>query len=106
MSVLVRCGIALKWNEIDDLAYNEIRLGLKEDKMTTKTKRTVKNFIVLLIGVALFGAIVALTNQWFRSQGYNSTYMTAILTGCTSYGYYRAWLWLCRKLDLLDKKSK
>lgn len=92
--------------KFNDLAYNEIRLELKENKMATKTKRVVKNFIVFLIGVALFGAIVALTNQWFRSQGYNSTYMTAILIGCTSYVYYKAWLWLCRKLDILDKKSK
>lgn len=74
--------------------------------MTPKVKKSIKIFMSLLIGVSIFGALVALANQWFRSQGYNSKYMTTILIGCTCYVYYRAWLWLCRKLDILEKDSK
>lgn len=74
--------------------------------MTPKVIKSIKIFIAFLIGVAIFGALVALANQWFRSQGYNSKYMTTILIGCTCYVYYRAWLWLCLKLDILEKDSK
>lgn len=74
--------------------------------MTPKVKKAIKIFIAFLMGIAVFGAFVALANQWPRSQEYNSKYMTTILIGCTCYVYYRAWLWLCKKIDLLEKSSK
>lgn len=67
-------------------------------------RKCIKVFLLFLIAVAVYGGIVASVNHWYRSVAeHPSKSFTVILIGCTVYVYYRAWLWLCRKLDLLNK---
>lgn len=70
--------------------------------MKLSTKKSIKVFLLFLVAVAVYGGLVALANHWYRSSGHTSRSFTVILIGCTVYVYYRAWRWLCRKLDLLE----
>lgn len=74
--------------------------------MNKTNVRAAKAFVLFLVFVAVYGAIVALANQMLRSHGYASVSSSTILIASTIYVLYLAWKWLCRKLDLIGKGAK
>lgn len=70
--------------------------------MKKSTKNAVLTFVLFLITVAAYGAVIALVNNLLRTYGYESKYTTSILVASTIYVYYKCWKWLCRKLNLIE----
>lgn len=62
------------------------------------------NFIYFLIFIGVFSGIIALINQLLRKNGLDSPYTTIILAAITIFVYYKAWRWICRKLDIFTSK--
>ncbi len=51
--------------------------------------------------MAIYGAIIALINNLFRNYGIEQAYVRPLLIFSTIYVYWKAWQWLCRKLDII-----
>lgn len=62
-------------------------------------KRSVGGFVLFLVGVGLYGALVAFANGLLRRYGHDSELTYSLLVGSVIYVYYKAWRWLCRWLD-------
>ncbi len=71
----------------------------------SKKGKALLNFIIFICFTAVYGAIIALINNWFRTHGIEKAYITPLLIFSTVFVYLKAWQWLCRKLDIsaLDK---
>lgn len=70
----------------------------------SKKGKVLINFIIFICFTALYGAIVALINNLLRTHGVEKAYIMPLLIASTVYVYWKAWQWLCRKLDILDKE--
>lgn len=70
--------------------------------MKANTKKALWAFLLFLLIVAIFGAVVALCNQWLREAGDNGKFWKLMLLALYVFVNYKAWRWLCRKLDNLD----
>ena len=66
--------------------------------------KAIKIFCLFLIVVALFGATIALINQYLRLHNMTSPLSLGILVGILFVVYYILWRWLCRKLDKLNNE--
>ena len=64
----------------------------------------IKIFCLFLTIVALFGATIALINQYLRLHNMTSPLSLGILGGVLFVVYYNVWRWLCRKLDKLNNE--
>lgn len=64
-------------------------------------KKTIITFGLFLIYVAAYGGLVSLINHVLRTYGYSSHNTTAVLVASTIFVYYKCWIWLCRKLNLI-----
>lgn len=64
----------------------------------------IKIFCLFLTIVALFGATIALINQYLRLHNMTSPLSLGILVGILFVVYYILWRWLCRKLDKLNNE--
>lgn len=71
-------------------------------RMKIKTKKAVYSFLLFLLIVAIFGAVTALCNQWLKESGNSSKFLKLALLALYVLVNYKAWRWLCRKLDNLD----
>lgn len=65
--------------------------------------KVIITFFVFLIFVALFGASIALVNQYLRVHDMTSPWTHGFLSAILAVVYYNAWRWFCRKLDKLNK---
>lgn len=71
----------------------------------SKKGRSFLYFIIFICFTAIYGAIIALINNLFRTNGIDKAYIMPLLIASTIYVYWKAWQCLCRKLDkiALDK---
>lgn len=71
----------------------------------SKKGEALLSFIIFICFTAVYGAIIALINNLFRANGIDKAYTLPLLIFSTVYVYWKAWKWLCRKLDkiALDK---
>lgn len=65
-------------------------------------KKTIITFGLFLIYVAAYGGLISLINHLLRTYGYSSHNTTAVLVASTIFVYYKCWIWLCRKLNLIE----
>lgn len=71
--------------------------------MTKKSKlKAIIYFLEFLLFVGLFGGVISFINHLLRKNGLASTYTTAILAAILLFVYYKAWRWMCRKLNLFS----
>ncbi len=61
--------------------------------------KTIRIFCFYLAIVALFGATIALANQYLRLHDMTSPFTSGVLGAILFIVYYNVWRWLCRKLD-------
>lgn len=66
------------------------------------TKKAILTFGLFLIYVAAYGGLISLLNHLLRTFGYSSHNTTAVLVASTIFVYYKCWIWLCRKLNLIE----
>lgn len=67
-----------------------------------------RGFLYLIIYICFtvaYGAIIALINNLFRTNGIDKAYIMPLLIVLTIYVYWKAWKYLCSKFDkiTLDK---
>ena len=65
----------------------------------SKKGRGFLNLIIFICFTAVYGAVIALVNNLFRTLGVEKTYTLPLLIFSLVYVYWKAWQWLCRKLD-------
>lgn len=63
------------------------------------------SFIGFLIFISVFGGIIALIHRLLRDNSIDSPYTIVILIAITIFIYYKAWKWICRKIDLFASKK-
>ncbi len=61
-------------------------------------------FVIFLVAVSVFGAIIALMAQYFRVNETYTPFVKLILVAVMALGMYKAWKWFCYRLDKLDDK--
>lgn len=61
-------------------------------------------FVIFLVAVSVFGAIIALMAQYFRANETYTPFVKLILVAVMALGMYKAWKWFCYRLDKLDDK--
>lgn len=66
----------------------------------SKKGKALLNFLIFICFTAVYGAIIALINNAFRRNGIDNSYIMPLLIASTIYVYWKAWQWLCRKLDI------
>lgn len=71
----------------------------------SKTGKALLNLVIFIGFTAVYGAIIALINNMFRSYGIEKAYILPLLISSTIYVYYKAWKWLCRKLDKIASEK-
>ncbi len=71
----------------------------------SKKGKALLDFVIFICFTAIYGAFIALINNLLRAHGIERTYAMPLLIASTVYVYWKAWQWLCRKLDIiaLDK---
>ena len=62
------------------------------------------NILSIFNHCRLFGATIALINQYLRLHNMTSPLSLGILVGILFVVYYILWRWLCRKLDKLNNE--
>lgn len=67
----------------------------------SKKGKALLDFIIFICFTAFYGAIIVLINNLFRTNGIDKAYIMPLLIASTIYVYWKAWQWLCRKLDLI-----
>ena len=72
---------------------------------TSKSKAVIY-FLEFLLFVGAFGGIIALINMLLRKYGLESPYTKAFLIAVVIFVYYKAWKWMCRKLDIFNSNNK
>lgn len=68
----------------------------------TKKGKAILNFLVFICFTAVYGAVIALINNLFRTYGIEKAYIMPLLIFSTIYVYWKTWKWLCRKLDIIS----
>lgn len=66
----------------------------------SKKGKALLNFVIFICFTAVYGAIIALINNALRANGIDKSYTTPLLIASTIYVYWKAWQWLCRKLEM------
>ena len=75
------------------------------DMALSKKGKALLNFLVFIGFTAVYGAVIALVNNRLRAYGIDKAYVMPLLIASTIYVYWKAWQWLCRKLDLLEQNK-
>lgn len=65
----------------------------------SKKSKAFLNLMIFICFTAVYGAIIALINSFFRSHGIEKAHIMPLIIFSTVYVYWKAWQWLCRKLD-------
>lgn len=70
--------------------------------MKANSKKAIYAFLLFILIVSVFSAVVALCSQWLREAGESGKFYKIMLLALYVFVNYKAWRWLCRKLDNLD----
>lgn len=73
--------------------------------MKTKTKKVLSLFMLYLIMIAFYGALIAVLNHWFRIKGLPVKVLTPLIIASAVYVYYKLWRRLCRRLNSNNKSD-
>lgn len=71
----------------------------------SKKGKALLNLVVFICFTAVYGAAIALLNKLFRTYGFEKAYVMPLLIASTIYVYWKAWQWLCLKLDIISKTN-
>ncbi len=68
----------------------------------SKKGKALLNIVIFICFTSLYGAIIALINNLFRTNGIDKAYIMPLLIFSMVYVYWKAWQWLCQKLDKIN----
>lgn len=74
-------------------------------KVSITLKKTVSAILLLLIMSGLYGAIIALCNQYLRSHDLLTPISKPVLVTILVAGYYAIYRWFSKRLDKIAKKE-
>lgn len=67
-------------------------------------RKTIAATILLLLMAGVYGAVIALCNQYLRSNGLLTPMSKSILITSLVIGYWLIYRWFSRKLDMIAGK--
>lgn len=83
--------------------YN-IRATLRIMKPGITVRKTITATILLLLTAGVYGAVIALCNQYLRSNGLLTPMSKSILITSLAIGYWLIYRWFSKRLDMIAGK--
>lgn len=74
-------------------------------KLGITTKKTISAILLLLLMSGLYGAAIALCNQYLRRHELLSPISQSVLIALVVIGFYLIYRWFSRRIDDLSKKK-
>lgn len=74
-------------------------------KVGTTAKKAISAILLLLLMSGMYGAVIALCNQYLRRHDLLSPISKSILIALLVIGFYLIYRWFSRRIDDLSKKE-
>lgn len=74
-------------------------------KVSTTAKKAISAILLLLLMSGMYGAVIALCNQYLRRHDLLSPISKSILIALLVIGFYLIYRWFSRRIDNLSKKE-
>lgn len=74
-------------------------------KVGTTAKKAISAILLLLLMFGMYGAVIALCNQYLRQHDLVSSISKSILIALLVIGFYIIYRWFSRRIDDLSKKE-
>lgn len=74
-------------------------------KVSTTAKKAISAILLLLLMSGMYGAVIALSNQYLRRHDLLSPISKSILIALLVIGFYLIYRWFSRRIDDLSKKE-
>lgn len=74
-------------------------------KVGTTAKKAISAILLLLLMSGMYGAVIALCNQYLRRHDLLSPISKSILIALLVIGFYIIYRWFSRRIDDLSKKE-
>lgn len=74
-------------------------------KVCTTAKKAISAILLLLLMSGMYGAVIALCNQYLRCHNLLSPISKSILIALLVIGFYLIYRWFSRRIDDLSKKE-
>lgn len=74
-------------------------------KLNTTVKKTISAILLLLLMSGLYGAVIALCNQYLRRHDLISPISKSVLIAILIIGFYLIYRWFSKRIDDLFKKK-
>lgn len=74
-------------------------------KLTPTAKKAISAILLLLLMSGMYGAVIALCNQYLRCHNHLSPISKSILIALLVIGFYLIYRWFSRRIDDLSKKE-
>lgn len=74
-------------------------------KVSTTAKKAISAILLLLLMSGMYGAVIALCNQYLRRHDLLSPISKSILIALLVIGFYLIYRWFSRRIDDLSKKE-
>lgn len=74
-------------------------------KLNTTVKKTISAILLLLLMSGLYGAVIALCNQYMRRHDLISPISKSVLIAILIIGFYLIYRWFSKRIDDLFKKK-
>lgn len=73
-------------------------------KITQTAKKAISAFLIMLLMVALYGAIIALCNRYLREHEMPTKSTKYLLAAIGFVGYYYIYKWFSKRIDTIAKQ--
>lgn len=73
--------------------------------MNKSVKKAIGVFLIFLVGVGLYGGLIALANHYLRTHDMLTPVAELILLALLVVGFCIAYRWLAKKLNVLGKEE-
>jgi hypothetical protein len=74
-------------------------------KLNTTAKKAISAILLLLLMSGVYGAVIALCNQYLRRYDHLSPISKSVLIALLVFGFYLIYRWFSRRIDDLSKKK-
>ena len=74
-------------------------------KRSVTVKKTISAILLLLLMAGLYGSVIALCNQYLRTQDLITPVSKAVMIVSLVGGYYLIYRWFSKRLDLIAKNE-
>lgn len=74
-------------------------------KLNSTAKKAISAFLILLLMAALYGAIIALCNQYLREHDMLTKSSKFILGVFMFAGFYFIYRWFAKRIDTIQKQN-